>query len=227
MAAEFDPYADRYEELVQDSIAFSGLDQSFFLAARARHLVDVTRRLVGDPATVRALDVGCGGGLNHPHLRKLGRLEGIDISEPMIETARQRNPDVEYHVGDGTRLPFEDAAFDLAFTACVLHHVPFDERDTFARELGRVTRTGGLVVVFEHNPLNPLTRLAVHRCAFDEDAVLLGRREARRRLGDAGLRPEEDRYILFFPWQGRLFVRAEKALARLPAGAQYYVAARS
>jgi SAM-dependent methyltransferase len=143
----------------------------------------------------------------------------------MIATARERNPDVLYHVGDGSRLPFEDGEYDLTFTSCVLHHVPPAERGAFVRELGRVTRPGGLVVVFEHNPLNPLTRLAVRRCEFDEDALLLGRGETRQRLTQAGLRAAEERYILFFPWRGRLLERAEQALAPVPLGAQYYVAA--
>ena len=43
----------------------------------------------------------------------------------------------------------------------------------FVADMVRVTRPGGLVCVIEHNPLNPLTRLAVNRCPFDADAVLL------------------------------------------------------
>jgi SAM-dependent methyltransferase len=222
---EFDRYADRYEELVARSIGFSGQGQSFFLEARARHLLDVVRRRVAEPAQVRALDVGCGGGLSHPYLTSLGALDGVDVSPSMIARARERNASVRYHVGDGTRLPFPDGVFDVTFTACVLHHVPPPARDEFARELGRVTRPGGLVVVFEHNPLNPLTRLAVSRCEFDEDAVLLGRGETRRLVHAARLRPVEDRYILFFPFRARAVDPVERALARLPLGAQYYVAA--
>jgi SAM-dependent methyltransferase len=225
VTAEFDRYADRYEELVARSIRFSGQEQAFFVAARARHLLDVVRRRLGDPAHIRALDVGCGGGLGHPYLSQLGRLEGVDVSPAMIARARERNPGVRYHVGDGAQLPFGDDAFDVAFTACVLHHVPPAERDGFVRELGRVTRPGGLVVVFEHNPLNPLTRLAVSRCAFDEDAILLGLRELRARLASAGLRVAEERYIVFFPWRARPLAAAERLLARLPFGAQYYAAA--
>jgi SAM-dependent methyltransferase len=226
MTAEFDRYADRYEELVARSIGFSGQDQAFFVEARARHLLDVVRRRLDEPARLRGLDVGCGGGLSHPYLSSLGRLEGVDVSPAMVARARERNPDVRYHVGDGTGLPLDDGAFDVTFTACVLHHVPPPERHGFVRELGRVTRPGGLVVVFEHNPLNPLTRLAVSRCEFDEDAILLSQRETSRRLAGAGLRVDERRYIVFFPWRGKAFASAERALARLPAGAQYYVAAR-
>jgi SAM-dependent methyltransferase len=226
MAPEFDRYADEYEELVQRSISFSGQDQSFFIEARARHLLELVGRRLGEPENVHALDVGCGTGLGHGHLAVLGELEGVDVSEPMLEAARRRNPAVRYHIGNGKELPLDDDAFDLTFTACVLHHVPPAERAAFVRELARVTRPGGLVVVFEHNPLNPLTRLAVSRCEFDADAFLLRLRETRSRLRAANLHLTDARYVVFFPWRGALFERAERALAWLPAGAQYYVAAR-
>ena len=40
-------------------------------------------------------------------------------------------------------------------------------------ELKRVLRAGGACVIFEHNPLNPLTVQAVNTCPFDENAVLI------------------------------------------------------
>jgi SAM-dependent methyltransferase len=227
MSAEFDPYADRYGELVERSIGFSGKSQEFFVAARSVRLLDVIRRRLGDLAALSVLDVGCGIGLMDGHLGGVGRLAGIDLSPRMIEVARRANPGVDYHVGDGSRLPFDDGSFDVSFTACVLHHVPVVERKAFVAEMARVTRPGGLVVVFEHNPLNPLTRLAVARCEFDEDAILLGLREARRHLAGAGLTPTEACYILFFPWNGSAFQTAERALRRFPMGAQYYVAANT
>jgi len=221
----FDAYADRYGEAVDEAIGFAGQEHAFFLEAKAARLLDLAHRRLGDPSALRALDVGCGAGLMDGYLGALGRLEGVDVSPEMVAVARRENPGVSYEVADGARLPYEDGAFDLAFAVCVLHHVPPGERPAFAGELRRVLRPGGLVVVFEHNPLNPLTRLVVSRCVFDEDAVLLGRRETRARLAGAGLTPEEERYILFFPWRG--LARSERALSRVPLGAQYYVAARA
>lgn len=225
MEARFDRYEDEYEELVEHSIGWSGADHAFFVGAKARHLLRLVRRHVGDPASARVLDVGCGVGLLHRHLGAVGSLHGSDISEASIARARRENPRVEYEAADAARLPYADAAFDVTFAIGLLHHLPREARDDVVRELGRVTRRGGLVVVFEHNPLNPLTRLAVARCAFDEDALLLGPRELSARFVRAGLRPVEERYVLFFPWRGRALRRAEDVLRRLPLGAQYYVAA--
>lgn len=226
--AEFDRHAESYEDAIADSIGFSHRDHSFFLEAKAVRLLDLVRRRLGDPARVRALDVGCGtGAFDALLLGRLGALEGVDLSATMVDEARRRNPGVTYHVGDAKRLPAADGAFDLAFAICILHHVPPAERDVVVSELRRAIRPGGLVVVMEHNPLNPLTRLAVARCEFDEDAALLGRNETRRRLHGGGLRTIESRYFLFLPWSGRLVTALERVLAPVPLGAQYYVAAHA
>jgi hypothetical protein len=79
-------------------------------------------------------------------------------------------------------------------------------------------------MLLEHNPFNPLTRLAVARCAFDDDAVLLSRRHAGRLLAEAGLSIAERRDLLFFPWSGTTSRRLERMLGPVPLGAQYLVA---
>ena len=90
-----------------------------------------------------------------------------------------------------------------------------------------MTRPGGVLAVIEHNPLNPLTRLAVSRCEFDDDAVLLGRRRTERLLRAARLELHPpSRYIAFFPWRNALLAKTERALRRIPLGAQYVVTGR-
>lgn len=226
-AAEFDEYADNYREVVQRSIAFSGVEQELFTRRKARHLLDIVRRRVGPPGDMRALDVGCGVGLSDAYLvGRLGELEGTDISAEAVRRAAEANPTVRYTPYDGDSLPYEDERFDVAFAFCVLHHVPPDERRPFVAELRRVVRPGGLVVVLEHNPFNPLTRLAVARCAFDEDAVLLTSRNAQLLLRGGGLHPVERRYVILIPSEAPRIVAAERMFASLPLAAQYYVAAR-
>ena len=78
---------------------------------------------------------------------------------------------------DGTALPFTKEIFDLVLAICVFHHIPPSERPYVMREIHRILRPGGIVAVFEHNPLNPLTRYVVKQCEFDIDAELLSLRE--------------------------------------------------
>jgi ubiquinone/menaquinone biosynthesis C-methylase UbiE len=211
---------------VQKSIEFIGRDHAFFTRIKAELLVELARTYVGDPSTLKALDVGCGTGETDSLLvGELGMIEGVDVSEGVLETARARHPEVNYRRYDGRNLPYDAGSFDLAFAICVVHHVPPPQWQSFIGELGRVVRSGGLLVVIEHNPFNPLTRLAVSRCAFDDDAVLARRRGVERLVQNAGLEVRTSRYIEFFPWDHRLLRRAERALTDLPFGAQYAVAA--
>jgi hypothetical protein len=92
--------------------------------------------------------------------------------------------------------------------------------------MARVTRSGGLVTIFEHNPWNPLTRRAVARCDFDQDASLLSKAEAERLLSASALDAGEGHYILFFTRDSARLRRIESRLRKLPLGAQYVVSAQ-
>ena len=227
MTESFDEYKDSYREAVQQSISFAGQDVDFFSEVKAEHLVELVRRQLGDPAELTALDVGCGVGLTDSFVRRVfGDLHGVDVSAGVVERAAEVNPDVTYRVYDGETLPYEEDTFHVSFAICVLHHVPPADWERFVGEMARVTRPGGLLVIFEHNPLNPLTLLAVNRCEFDEDAVLLRKGKTRRLLERRNLLFTDARYILFFPWRRRIFRRIERYLTGLPLGAQYMIAGR-
>ncbi len=223
----FDRFKNSYECQLDEALRFSGQDADFFTRAKARGLHDLARRYVGNPAQLEALDIGCAVGLTDTFLLPTFKhVTGVDISAPLIERAAERNPEATYHSYEGGRLPYDDNSFDVVFTFCVLHHVPPRERPTFVAEMHRVTRHGGIAVVGEHNPLNPLTQLVVSRCAFDEDAVLLRAREVDRLFRQAKLDPVEKRYILILPSEAPTVQRLERALRAVPIGAQYLLAGR-
>ncbi len=221
MTQLFDSYRNNYRDVVQSSIDFSGLPHSFFMRAKADLLRDlIQQRLTSKQPDM--LDAGCGVGSFHPLLRGMvGRLNGIDVSSASIAQARVDNPDVAYQDFDGHHFPFADASFDLVTTICVMHHVPPVEWEAFMGEMRRVVRPGGVVCVIEHNPFNPLTRLAVARCEFDRDAVLLGAGKTQRLMAGAGLRDIASRHFLLLPWEAQAARRVEKAFSGLPLGAQY------
>ena len=87
-------------------------------------------------------------------------------------------------------------------------------------------RPGGAVAVIEHNPFNPLTRLAVLRCPFDADAVLISRRKAGRLLQAAGLTEIEGKHFLMFPFANATARKVEGWFAGAPLGAQYICSGR-
>jgi SAM-dependent methyltransferase len=224
---EFDAYSESYRAEVEQALPFAGMDLDRFTAVKAAHLVGLAGRLLRAPRELAVLDVGCGTGETDRFLAgAFGSLHGADISAGLLDRARETNPGVEYRHYEPGRLPYEEDAFDLAFCINVMHHVPPPEWPAFVAEMGRVTHGGGIVAVFEHNPLNPLTRRVVSRCAFDEDAVLLRRRRAEQLLEGAGLVPAEGAYILFLPLGAGWARAVERPLRWVPLGAQYYVAGR-
>jgi SAM-dependent methyltransferase len=227
LTTRFDSYDKTYRDEVQKSISFIGRDHSFFTKLKADELLELVRRELGEPHDVHALDVGCGPGETDAYLvGELGSLHGVDISAGVVEAARARNPGVSYDVYDGVHLPYDDGSFDFVFSINVVHHVQPQRWQDFVSELARVVCPGGALALVEHNPYNPLTRLAVSRCEFDDDAVLLRRTNAERLVRTAGLDVAPPRYIVFFPWKSALLARAARALHRVPIGAQYVVTGR-
>lgn len=221
MSETFDSYFDNYRDVVQSSIDFSGLPHAFFMRAKADLLGELIAERLGT-GKPEMLDVGCGIGLLHPLLSGIaGRLSGIDVSSASLARARADNAGVDYRDFDGRSFPFADASFDLVTAICAVHHVAPGEWGSFVAEMRRVTRPGGLVCLIEHNPYNPLTRLAVSRCEFDRDAVLLGAGTARKLMAAGGLREIGARHFLLLPWDTTPARRFERALSGTPLGAQY------
>jgi SAM-dependent methyltransferase len=221
----FDAYRESYAEAVDAATRFTGKNAEFFTRAKAELLLEIAAQHFGSLASTTVLDVGCGvGATDRILLPHVGAIHGVDVSEGMVVAASRLNPKADYLVYDGLNLPFPDRSFDLAFAVCVLHHVPPQDRQALMRDLGRVIRPGGLVVVFEHNPLNPFTRRIVANCEFDEEAILLRQREVSALIALAGGTAIGGRYILVAPWRGNLIRRLERLIGRAPLGAQYYVA---
>ena len=220
--AQFDEIQSDYEGIVEQSISFSGLRHDFFMAAKADLLSGITRRHFPALAALDLLDIGCGVGRLHPHLQNMfGTITGCDVSDKSVERARRENPFARYDTSAPDRLPYGDGQFDVALTVCVRHHVPPGQWHAFLREMHRVVRPGGIAVVIEHNPFNPLTRLAVARCAFDADAVLLTQRGTRLAMLEAGFSAASVRNFLFLPSAAPLARGLERFLTKLPLGAQY------
>lgn len=98
------------------------------------------------------LDVGCGDGKFTRGLTGLfAAVTGVDPKEKAIARARAaaaaEGKDVEFLVGDGQALPFEDGRFDAVVISNSLHHIP-DPRRGLA-EAARVLRPGGALYVME------------------------------------------------------------------------------
>ena len=222
IAEEFDRYNESYDDAVNRAIAFSGQKVNSFTRAKATDLLRTIASHFGSSRQLSLLDVGCGIGNYHPLLTPaVGSVSGVDVSRACIAKAQERNPTISYSVYDGDRLPYPNDQFDVTFFICVLHHVPPDRWQQFVDEMRRVTRAGGLVVVYEHNAKNPLTRKVVRDCAFDRDAVLLTMEQTRQLLSSTGCSDVKASSILTLPPMGGLIERLDGLFATLPFGSQY------
>jgi ubiquinone/menaquinone biosynthesis C-methylase UbiE len=113
-------------------------------------------RALGDVEGLDVLDVGAGTGRHALRIAESGaRVCAVDFSEEMLAMAREKRgaDKVRWLVHDATRpLPFEAKSFDRVISALVLEHIPVDELVSFFRELGRVTRDDGVIVVTAMHP---------------------------------------------------------------------------
>jgi SAM-dependent methyltransferase len=128
-------------------------DQEFFASAADTipTLEKELFRLSASPSGRRALEIGCGPGrLMGPMSRHFAEIHGVDISEEMIELARERLrsiPNARLHVTPGSDLAmFGDDSFDFAYSYTVFQHIP--SRDVvlnYLRESRRVLKPGGIL----------------------------------------------------------------------------------
>jgi dolichol-phosphate mannosyltransferase len=218
----FDEQAENYQQTV--GRAAVGVSVEKLAGEKARIILEILARDIGDPRCLHVLDVGCGIGLVDRDLSSnVTELCGVDTSLRSIEIARERVPGARFLHYDGSTLPVASSSFDGAFASCVLHHVPPPARPGFLAEMLRALRPGGAIILIEHNPFNPVTQWIVSRCAFDADAILLSCREAMCLMAGAGTVVGGRRYVGFSPFRTALIERAERAIGCLPIGAQYCV----
>lgn len=225
--AEFDRHAENYQTLHQNNISISGEEPAYFADYKMRDF----KALLADaelPASGRYLDFGSGIGSSvvpfQKHLPE-ARLVCADVSNESLVRSKESHGDaVEYAWTPEDNLPFADAEFDGAFACCVFHHIPHEQHEQKLKELRRVLKPGGLLMVYEHNPFNPFTVHAVRTCPFDENAVLLTARKLRHTSNATGLKHYRTDYRVFFPATFATLRPLEEKLRWFPLGAQYFVA---
>ncbi len=224
--AEFDAYADNYDEALAMGLSITGEPKEYYALARVWWLA---KRLQALKWPVRAvMDFGCGTGSGVPFLfdgLNAKAVHGVDVSAASLETARA------VHKRDGTTFALIDGepigpTYDLAFCNGVFHHIPVAERHDAAQYVYDALVPGGMFALWENNPWNPGTRYIMSRVPFDKDAITLTPFETRRLLRETGFEILRTDYLFLFPNFLRALRPLERLLAPLPLGGQYLVLAR-
>jgi len=151
------PQDKRAEIEFFDSFSNTGEYDVFSERGYARILGEFARHLP-NRRPLRCVDLGCGTGDFTARLRPLGLdLHGVDLSPNAVRLARQRFPDITFHVGDIEQPELEAGSFDVVVFSGVLHHFP--ELERAVAESWRLLAPGGLALAYDPHRGNPFFRL--------------------------------------------------------------------
>jgi len=216
---DFDDWSHVYEKLLNTSIWLSGEKDSYF------DLYKVTCLERWTNLSARAsmiLDFGCGiGKLANLMAQAFPQsiIYGYDVSSKSLEIAREKWRHLSNLVFV-SQLP-DTETYDLITAANVFHHIERKNRKATLFHLQTLLNSDGMIAVFEHNPLNPLTLYTVRTCLFDADADLIRLSHFVELALNCNLEVLLKRYIVFFPKLLSFFRKLESTLGFLPLGAQY------
>jgi SAM-dependent methyltransferase len=118
----------------------------------ARHHYETARirQLLADKDVQRSLEFGCGYGRLSPTFASLSaRHIGVDINGEALAAARAAYPHLDFRQSNGGELAFPDDTFDLVVSWTVLQHVRPERIDDALRELLRVLRPEGRLLLCE------------------------------------------------------------------------------
>jgi len=159
---------------------------------------------------LKILDAGCGTGGNLRWLQRYGTVWGVDVANEAMPFCRRRGL-TTVSQGSVLHLPYRDSSFDLVTSFDVIYHLGVADDVAAMRELRRVLRPGGAVLV--RVP-------AIERLRSEHDTAVHTRQrysldELRAKVERAGLRIERGTYanMLLFP-----LAAASRLLARREGG---------
>lgn len=163
VARMFDAVATRYDAM-----------NAVMTLGQERRWRRAVAREVGARPGLRVLDLAAGtGASSRPFAAAGATTVACDFSLGMLTVGRARHPDQLYVAGDALRLPFGDGAFDAVTISFGLRNVV--DVGAALRELARVTRPGGRLVILETS--TPPTRLlrVVHDAYVERVLPLIAR----------------------------------------------------
>jgi SAM-dependent methyltransferase len=227
--AEFDKFACEYNRLQAENISISGEDPEFFVEYKVRDTASILEKYKSyrssDP--LRILDFGAGIGRSVPFFKHFFPnciLTCMDVSGESLAAGEEKyKGEANFKHFNGGHIPECESTYHIVFASCVFHHIQHDLHNDVLMEMYRVLKHLGLIIIFEHNPYNPLTLHAFRRCIFDRNAQLIKGRRLRQRIQKNGFIDTVLCYRIFFPHSLRLLRPLEEFLGWFPLGAQYYV----
>lgn len=231
--AEFDHFADDYDNLLKKSITASGFEPTYFDEHKIKIVYDdySLNEKIGNKK-LQILNFGCGVGKSEIFINKYFTncsVCSVDVSEKSINAAKVKNKqfnNINFIKFDNVEDLQLKSTFDIIFVANVFHHIPKELHLVTLKYLRSFLSPVGHLYVFEHNPKNPLTRKVFATCEFDVGCKMINSDLFIEMCTNSGYNVIIRRYILFFPKFFSFLSSLEKYLKWCPAGAQYYIKAK-
>lgn len=124
----------------------------------------------------QVLDFGCGSGAFTYKISKLtkGNVIGVDLSEEFIKSCKKffknkKNSNLNFITNNSQKLNFKNESFDIILMVDVIHHL--ENIQKIFKELNRVLKPRGRIIIYEPNKLNPLIFL-MHLIEKNERGLL-------------------------------------------------------
>jgi len=212
-------------------------DHKYFVSVKSRHFLRVIKKLHNCSQDFNCIDLGCGTAETTEHFQgEFKYTIGCDYSFGMLRFAAQKNLKYTYLINSiSEELPLKDRSVNVAVLFNMLHHIDSKEKliQTLT-EVYRVLKNRGMIVIYEMNPLNPLTRYVVNTNEIDSAVNLDGYRkslypttfytwEARSIIRQCGFKTWRQEYLVFFPKFLSFLLPLERFLAKIPMGGLYSI----
>jgi SAM-dependent methyltransferase len=211
----FDDFSSDYENKILKSFGNIDSNVSYYHSGKAKI---AKRELASSPNKI--LDFGCGIGSMLKFLKEnfnSSKFYAYDESLKSLEHVKIKYPDVNcIHSLDTIE------KFDLIFVSNVIHHVKSSERNDFFKKIYSLLDDNGRLLIYEHNPYNPITLKVVANCEFDIDAELINKKNLIKLCNENDFKLQKSGYIHFFPSKLKFFFNLEKYLKWFFLGAQYF-----
>lgn len=137
--------AERYEHQVE--ILFNGT-----AAAMRRLMMSPLAEFLANKPTARMLEIGAGTGASARMVHATfpqHSLTVTDLSLPYLEISQEKLPGVTHEQAQAEKLQYADASFDVVYAVFLLHELPREVRMQALKEMLRVLKPGGLLLIVE------------------------------------------------------------------------------
>ena len=211
----FDDFSSEYQNKILKSFGKIDNNVNYYHSGKAKI---AKRELTYSPNKI--LDFGCGIGSMLKFLKEnfdQSKFYAYDESMKSLEILKSLFPDVEciYNLDTSEK-------FDLIILSNVVHHIKSVDRNNVFKKIYKLLDDNGRLLIFEHNPYNPITLKIVANCEFDADAELIKKKKLVKLCIKNNFKLEKSGYIHFFPSKMKIMFNLEKYLKWLLLGAQYF-----